>query len=319
MRCLRAPLVHFVAGGAALFCVVHGTAIDRSDPIVVTAADVERLRTDYARETGLEPSGADEAALVEKAVDEELLFREAVARGLDRNDRSVRNWLVEQMQVLSEDRDADPERLYARARALGLDRSDLVVRRMLVQKMRLLATHVDEQPPTASELDAFYAAHRDEYRAPERVTFWHVFVSSDVHGPSARRDAEAVRDALEHAGRPPVGAMAAGDAFPAAPHVIGKSTTEIAKLFGTAFAAAVARVEPGTWSGPLDSPYGAHLVWVERREASVAPPLEAVRSRVVERWRDERRARRLVELLHDLRRRHPLQVQSSAWLDRSRS
>src|SRR5712671_1894668 len=246
MRCLRAPLVHFVAGGAALFCVVHGTAIDRSDPIVVTAADVERLRTDYARETGLEPSGADEAALVEKAVDEELLFREAVARGLDRNDR--------------------------------------IVRRMLVQKMRLLATHVDEQPPTASELDAFYAAHRDEYRAPERMTFWHVFVSSDVHGPSVRGDAEAVRDALEHAGRPPVGAMAAGDAFPAAPHVVGKSTTEIAKLFGAAFAAALARVEPGTWSGPLDSPYGAHLVWVERREASVAPPLEAVQSRVVERW-----------------------------------
>jgi hypothetical protein len=319
MRWLHTPLVHFVAGGAALFCAVHGTTVERADPIVVTAADVERLRTDYTRETGLEPSGADEAALVDKAVDEELLFREAVARGLDRNDRSVRNWLVEQMQVLSEDRDADPERLYAHARALGLDRSDLVVRRMLVQKMRLLATHVDEQPPTEAELEAFYAAHRDEYRAPERITFWHVFVSSDVHGPSARRDAEAMRDTLAEAGRPPVGAMAAGDAFPAAPHVVGKSTTEIAKLFGAAFAAALARVLPGTWSGPLDSPYGTHLVWVERRDAGVAPALEAVRSRVVERWRDERRARRLVELLRDLRRRHPLQVQSSAWQDRSRS
>src|SRR5262245_46352660 len=107
MRWLRAPLLHFVAGGAALFWALHGTSFVEGEPsiapVVVSRADVERLRADYARDTGLEPTAADEAALVEKAVQEELLYREAVTRGLDRNDRSVRNWLVEQMQVLSED------------------------------------------------------------------------------------------------------------------------------------------------------------------------------------------------------------------------
>src|SRR5258705_7364178 len=150
MRWLRAPLVHFVAGGAALFAAIHGTSPGRpgAEPVVVTAADVARLRTDYTRDTGLEPSRDDEAALVDKAVREEVLFREALARGLDRNDRSVRNWLVEQMRVLSDDTREDPEHLYAHARTLGLDRTDLVVRRILVQKIRLLAARTDERPPS---------------------------------------------------------------------------------------------------------------------------------------------------------------------------
>src|SRR5258705_11119797 len=87
MRWLRAPLLHFVAGGAALFWLVHGSHPPAA-PVVVTAEDVSRLRLDYTRETGLEPTAADEAALVERAVEEELLFREAVARGLDQHDRS---------------------------------------------------------------------------------------------------------------------------------------------------------------------------------------------------------------------------------------
>src|SRR6266404_3862281 len=165
MRWLQAPLLHFLAGGAALFWWVHG-ANPPTAPVVVTARDVSRLRLDYTRETGLEPTSADEAALVEKAIEEELLVREALARGLDRNDRSVRNWLVEQMRVLSDDTTDDSDRLYARARVLGLDRTDLVVRRILVQKMRLLAARTGERPPSDADLEVFYADHRNEYRPP---------------------------------------------------------------------------------------------------------------------------------------------------------
>ena len=136
MRWLRAPLVHFVAGGATVFWLMHVHAQHRTSPIVLTAGDVDRLRVDYTRETGLEPTPADEAALVDKALQEELLFREALARGLDRNDRSVRNWLVEQMRVLSDDTTDDAERLYARARKLGLDRTDVVVAIMTLRRLR---------------------------------------------------------------------------------------------------------------------------------------------------------------------------------------
>src|SRR5207249_154686 len=159
-----------------------------------------------------------------------LLFREALARGLDRNDRSVRNWLVEQMRVLSDDTMDDAERLYVRARKLGLDRTDVVVRRILVQKMRLLAARTGERRPTDTE-----------------------------------------------------------------------------------------RAETRTWIGPVPSPYGLHLVWVEARVPGTPPPFEAVRERVLERWQDEQRGLRVVALLRDLGRRYPLRVESAAWRQRSAS
>jgi hypothetical protein len=309
MRWLRAPLVHFLAGGAVLFWMVHGWS-PPSPAIVVTADDVSRLRLDYTRDTGLAPTPADEAALVAKAIEEELLFREAVARGLDRNDRSVRNWLVEQMRVLTEDANDDPDGLYARARVLGLDRSDVVVRRLLVQKMRLLAARTGERPPSDAELEAFYAAHRGEYRAPDRVSFWHLLVPRGT-------DAAALLARIR--GAAPADAVREGDSFAVGPHVVGQSRAQVEKLFGAALATTVARAETRTWVGPVASPYGLHLVWIEAREAGTPPPLAAVRERLRERWQDEQRSRRVVALLRDLEGRYPLQIESAAWQERSAS
>ncbi len=310
MRWLRAPLVHFLAGGAALFWLVHVRPEHRPDPVVVTAADVARLRVDYTRETGLEPTPNDEAALVDKAVQEELLFREALARGLDRYDRSVRNWLVEQMRVLTEDGADDPDRLYTRARALGLDRTDLVVRRILVQKMRLLASRTGERSPSDGELDTFYAEHRDEYRPPDRVSFWHVFVRRGV-------DAGVVLARVR--ARRPEDAAREGDSFAVSPHVVAAPPAQVEKLFGPELARTVERAEMGTWIGPVPSPYGLHLVWIETREPGAPPPLAAVRERLAERWQDEQRARRLVALLRDLEGPYPLRIASAAWPPRRAS
>ena len=315
MRWLRIPLLHFLIGGAALFWLVGGSGPPIA-PVIVTAEDVSRLRLDYTRETGLEASPADEAALVDKAIREELLFREALAHGLDQHDRSVRNCLVEKMRVLSDDPNADPDRLYARARMLGLDRTDLVVRRILVQKMRLIAARTGEERPSDAALEAFYAEHQDEYRSPDRVSFWHVFLASSVHGDATMSDAAAQLAHLQRQAQSPAAAVRQGDSFSVPPHVVGQSPAQVAKLFGAELATTVERAEIRTWIGPVRSPYGVHLVWIEAREAGAAPPFAAVRQRVLERWQDERRARRVAALLHELARRYPMRVESAAWQQR---
>src|SRR5262249_28259014 len=163
--------------------------------------------------------------------------------------------------------------------------------RILVQKMRLLASRTGEQRPSDAELAAFYTAHRGEYRAPDRVSFWHVFVASpdaEARLASLRSSAAAPRDVVRH-----------GDAFPVPAHVAGRSRWQAEKLFGADLAAAVAEAEIGTWIGPVRSPYGRHLVWIEAREGGSSPPLAAVRDRVLERWQDEQRALRVGALLHD--------------------
>ncbi len=322
-RLLRLPLVHFLAGGAALFAVVRGAAAVRGAPtmpaaaVVITAADVAQLRRDHARDAGVEPSSADEAGLVDRAIDEELLFREALARGLDQ-DRSVRNWLVEQMRVLDPNTADTPEQLHARACALGLDRTDLVVRRMLVQKMRLLAAREGERPPSDDELRAFLSRHGADYLLPDRVTLWHVFLGGAGRPETARAAAELLAE-LRRDAVAPADAVRRGDTFAAPPYLRNQSAADLRRRFGTDLAGAIADAPTGAWTGPVASPYGLHLVWIESRTPGGQPDLETVRGQLRERWLEEARARRFEATLRALKARYPLRVESAAWHDRHHS
>jgi hypothetical protein len=254
MRWARIPLLHFLAGGAALFWLVHRAfpavaGAPATPPIIVSADDVAQLRAAYTQETGLPPTPADEVALIEKAVEEELLFREAVARGLDRNDRSVRNWLIEQMRVLADGADSDEDDLYARARALELDRKDLVVRRILVQKMRLLASRAGEGDVGEAELRAFYAQHQEEYRLPERVSLWQVFLGSQRHGGQTQRAAQELLAALRSGPADPADAATPSRCRHTSPHSPGRSSrSSSARTSRTRSCAA--RREPGSAPSP---------------------------------------------------------------------
>lgn len=321
MRLLHAPLLHFVVGGALLFLLTRALHPDQEtpapavEPVVVTAADVAQLRTAYTAETGLAPSDRDEAALVDAAIDEELLYREAVARGLDRNDRSVRTWLIEQMQILSDDPSASEEELYQRALRIGLDRHDLVVRRILIHKVKLLAGRVGDDEASDAELRAWYNAHAAD-ALPERVSFWHVFLAADARDAAALQHAEQQLAALRERRPAPRDAVREGDSFPMPAHLTRQSLPQLEKLFGKPFAEQVLASPAGAWSGPFASPYGLHLVFVESVEPGAPPAFDDVRGRVLESWREAERAKRLKALLRDLRARHPLEIESRAWRER---
>jgi hypothetical protein len=323
VRLVRSPLVHFVAGGALLFVAnraaqLRAAASAPVEPVVISAADVAQLKNAYTTETGLTPSAVDEAALVDDAIDEELLFREAVARGLDRNDRAVRNWLVEQMRILSDDPGASEQALYARALQLGLDRQDLVVRRILIHKVRLLVSRIDEREATDDELRAYYARHASDGRLPQRVSFWHVFLAANERDRDALLRAEQQLAMLRERRPAPRDAVREGDSFALPSHLVAQSHAQLDKVFGASFADAVLSSPENAWSGPIASPFGLHLVWVEQREPGDLPPFADVRGRVLESWREEQRGQRLTLLLRTLRARYPLDIASDAWREHQR-
>jgi hypothetical protein len=315
---LHQPLLHFLVGGGLLFLAVGrptAAPVAAAAPLLISAAEVAQMRASYTRETGLQPTAADEAALVDQALDEELLFREALARGLDRDDRSVRNWLVEQMRVLADDPSLGEDELYARALALGLDRKDLVVRRILVQKMRLLAERSDEAAVSDDALREFHRQHLVDYQLPDRIDLQHVFLRRERAGEAAHAAAQRLLVALRAAapGAPP---PPAGDAFPLPPRLSGQSRAQLEKVFGAAVAAQAMNAAVGVWLGPLDSPSGVHLLRVDAVHRGGPAPFDSVRGRVLERWREQTRAARLAELLRSLKRRYPVLVESPAWRER---
>jgi hypothetical protein len=66
-------------------------------------------------------------------------------------------------------------------------------------------------------------------------------------------------------------------------------TSEVGKLFGEKFAAALGKLPPGQWQGPIASGDGAHLVFVSERTAGGVPALGEVRDVVRREWANARR------------------------------
>ena len=102
------------------------------------------------------------------------------------SDRSVADFVREEV-------------LYREALALGLDRDDLVVRRRLVQKMEMLALR-DGPGVSESDLMEHYLAHRADYALPESVSFRHVFFSTAARGAGVHAAAAATLADLHDGG-----------------------------------------------------------------------------------------------------------------------
>src|SRR5262249_16097071 len=90
------------------------------------------------------------------------------------------------------------EVLYREALALGLDKDDTIVRRRLAQKMEFLAEDVAAlRDPSVDALKAWFAKHRPSSEDPVRVPFRHLYFSPDRSGPRAREDAERTMATLK--------------------------------------------------------------------------------------------------------------------------
>ena len=307
----RRPAIHFLVLGALLF-VLRGAAAERragagEATIVVTAQRVAALRDEYQRSIGSAPSATELYLLIDEAVEEELLFREGLRRGLHRNDPGVRERLVQAMAFASPERTTD-EDLHRQALDVGLDRTDQVVRRIVIEKVRLLVQASVPDDASDADLERCLAAHRDAFRQPALISFRHVFFSNERRGEQgARTEAAKTSDALAANGRD---VADLGDPFLLGHEYRGRSKQDVEKTFGPEFSAALFDLAPGGWSRPIASAYGFHLVHVEERLPERDPPLDEVRSRVVRLYQNERRGEHLRQFVDELKRTHPVRVEA---------
>ncbi len=154
------PLLHFLLLGVVLFAWQRWAGESPGAGSIAVPADLVRgLRREYLERNGSLPTAAEEEALVQGYIDREVMYREALA--------------------------------------LGLDRGDLVVRRRLIQKMQfLLESDASLRQPSDAELDAYRRQHAERYATPQRVALRHVFVDADRHGKAAPRVAADLRRRL---------------------------------------------------------------------------------------------------------------------------
>jgi hypothetical protein len=174
---------------------------------------------------------------------------------------------------------------------MGLDKDDEIVKRRMAQKMQFLAEDVAAaREPTTDELRSWFEKNSSKFAQPPRLSFRHLYFSPDRRGARARDDAQLALAKLAGA---TVDAKIAGplaDPFMFQDYYRDRAPDYLAKEFGPPFALAVAKLQPGSWQGPIESGFGWHLVFVDTLIPGRVPAFEEVEADVKTAWLGEQKA-----------------------------
>jgi hypothetical protein len=143
-RALQEPLLHFVVLGALAFGADHLLFTRQGDPRVIEVPEsaYQEARSLVAGGLQREASAADLKILIDRWIDNEVLYREGLALGLDKGDAAIRDRVI--------------------FKALSVAQAGLAL-----------------PPYDESTLRAWFAAHRERYDTPARFDFLEAVVHGD--------------------------------------------------------------------------------------------------------------------------------------------
>ena len=131
------------------------------------------------------PADADKTIRVTQAqrdfVREQISQTHTSGLSIQNVDQALKTWVEEEM-------------LYREGMRLGLDKNDLIVKRRVVAKMRFLLEDMTPLPePTEAQLQQWLTDHPSLYQTDQQAQFEHLFFSRGKRGDNALEDARATR------------------------------------------------------------------------------------------------------------------------------
>src|SRR6476659_4972163 len=164
---LGEPMLHFLLIGIALFGAYRSLSpVDAGGRrIFVTQGIVDDLVTQHVAARGREPSTSELNHLIESYVRDEILYREGVR--------------------------------------LGLERDDIVVKRRVRQKIEMIAEEeASTRAPTDADLSAYLVANQARFVQPAILTFEQVFIGESTSGRGVVHAVAVTREALRSGAGP---------------------------------------------------------------------------------------------------------------------
>ncbi len=271
-RWLRDPLLHFLLIGVALFGGYRWLnppqdQSEQPDQIVLTSDDLRQSALAWMAQGRSKPTPEQVITLVEGKIREEVLYREALA--------------------------------------LGLDKDDTIVKRRLAQKMDFLAEDASSlREPDRQDLETWFREHAEAFAAPPRTSFTHIYFSSDRRGEAGKDEAATALKALAGEPRESLVSSTLGDPFMFKDFYGDRTPAQLVSQFGPEFANALFQAKPGSWQGPIASGYGWHLVFVDAITPSRVPTFTEVEPEVRAEFIAEQRARSKEKAFATMRARY---------------
>lgn len=276
-RWLKEPLLHFLLIGTGLFMLYGWQSDDdelRPDQIVFTEARVDQLINLWERKWQRLPTQQELQSLIEQQIREEVLYREALAIGLDKDDQVVRRRMSQKMEFISND-------------------------------LASLAEPDDEQ------LQSYLDEHAEKFAIPGQISFSQIFLDVSQQGEQVYADIDRIMEELSNS-PVDVDITMYGDSFMGGYTFNNEADFSVSRLFGQVFTQAIFELPVGQWAGPVESGYGLHIVRVNSRTNSRKPPLEQVRDRVRMEWVAQQQRETNDMLYAELRKRYEIIIEGPA-------
>lgn len=272
---LREPLLHFLVIGAVIFAVYsflhRGESGRAENEIVVSAGQIEHLVATFTGTWQRPPTREELDGLVNQYVREEIFSREAIKLGLDENDPIIRRRLEQKMEFITDD----------------------------------LA---DAAEPTEDELARYLATHPETFREETTLTLRQVYLDPRKHGTQLNAAAAMILAELK-ASDPGADASEIGDPTMLPDRLDDEPAQSVVGTFGEEFAETIRNLPVGEWLGPVYSPFGAHIVRVEKRTEGRVPPLSEIRETVEREWANDRRREADAQLMANLRSEYRVTIE----------
>jgi hypothetical protein len=275
MRLFKEPLIQFLILGAAIYGAYALFAAPEDDyrdnVILVDSGRIDSMISEWERRWNRPPTRDEINGLIQQYVKEDVLYRQAVA--------------------------------------MGLNEDDPITRRRMAQKLEFLTSDLSGlQEPEDGELEQFFEDKRETYRDPDMISFSHIFFDPDAREDATLADADALLAQLKEQGEPgqEVGQM--GDRFMLQTYFASATEQDIRRQLGSGFSEAVMKLDPGRWHGPVLSGYGVHLVYVYDHFVAPPPVFENVQAQVLQDWHESRREKFNADFLETLKQRYEIVI-----------
>ncbi len=273
-KALKDPLIHFLILGGLLFAFVSvlGGNDTAQNEIVITKTTQKHLADLFEITWQRKPTEDELKNLTQEHIKEEIYYREALALGLDENDTIVRRRMRQKLEFMQE------------------DLSSL-------------------KPPTETELEAYYDAHKDKYKTDHIISLIQIIVSSK------RLDAGAIeirraREVLDKGVQPST--LSRSSLLPVAMNLESKKS--ITNTFGSDFTKQVVKLanqEIGKWAAPVYSGFGTHLVKINLNQKPKPLTFDQVRNKVLVDYTQTLREEAAANYYKNLREQYRISIEST--------
>ena len=273
---IREPLLQFLLIGAGIYALFYfygePSPQDQQQTIVVTSDYIGSLNSSFSKRWNRTPSDEEMRGLVNEYVRESLLYREALAMGLDKEDHIIRRRMAQKLEFLSNDL-------------------------------------INLTAPDDAVLEQYLKDNAEQFRGQDYISFTQLFIDPDKRGESVIEDAATLLAELQAEGPPSRQTLEKSDRLMLQSIFSDAPRREVQRQLGQEFTDAVMQLEAGLWHGPVRSGYGLHLVYVSGYTAAQDPLLADVKDQVLMEYQREQAKKFNQDYLDVLKERYTVIIE----------